>query len=183
VRYFLALVLAGVLLVFASGIWNVSAREYQTPWAAPELPGNAENAWINSEPLSLSDLQGKVVLLDFWTFGCWNCYRSFPWLNDLEKRLADKDFVVIGVHTPEFEHEKDRSRVVEKIKEFQLTHPVVMDNDFAFWKAMGNRYWPAFYLIDKVGRVRAMYVGEIHVGDKNARAIEEHINKLLSESV
>lgn len=171
------------MLLFANGLWNVSAREYQTPWVAPEFPLAKDAAWINSEPISLAQLQGKVVLIDFWTFGCWNCYRSFPWLNDLEERLTGRDFVVIGVHTPEFEHEKDRARVVEKVKEFGLTHPVVMDNDFQYWKAMGNRYWPAFYLIDKAGRVRAMYIGEIHTGDRNARAIEEQIERLLSESV
>jgi len=181
-RYFLAVVLAGALLAFASGLWNVNAREYQTPWAAPELPV-AGGAWINSKPLTKADLEGKVVLIDFWTFGCWNCYRSFPWLNELEKKLAGKDFMIIGVHTPEFEHEKDRAEVVKKVKEFGLEHPVVMDNDFGFWKAMGNRYWPAFYLIDKAGRVRAMYVGEIHTGDKKARAMEKQIEFLLSESV
>lgn len=182
-RLTLVILMAGALLLFANGIWNVSAREYETPWNAPDFPTTASDAWINSKPVTMAELEGKVVVVDFWAFGCWNCYRSFPWLKGLEKQFAGDDFVVIGVHTPEFEHEKDRDKVVEKVKEFGLTHPVVMDNDYTYWKAMGNRYWPAYYLIDKAGRVRAVYVGETHAGDENARAIEAQIERLLRESV
>ena len=99
---------------------------------APEFNQTSPETWLNSPPLSMADLRGKVVLIDFWTFGCWNCYRSFPWLNDLEQRLADREFQVIGIHTPEFDHEKDRSRVEAKIAEFGLKHPSMLDNDFFF---------------------------------------------------
>lgn len=151
------------------------------PFPAAEFHHNQAKDWINSKPLSLDDLKGKVVLLDFWTFDCWNCYRSFPWMNNLEKRYQDKDLQVIGVHTPEFKHEKVRSNIEAKVKEFELHHPIMIDNDFTYWRAMYNKYWPAFYIIDKKSNVRAVYFGETHEGDKRAIKIEETINKLLNE--
>jgi thiol-disulfide isomerase/thioredoxin len=149
---------------------------------APAFTHTAAAEWLNSPPLTLEDLRGKVVLLDFWTFACWNCYRSFPWLNDLEMRLHGRGLRVIGVHTPEFAHERVRARVEQKVAEYGLKHPVMLDNDFSYWNAMGNRYWPAFYLIDRQGRVRAHYAGETHRGDAQARAIEAAVVRLLAES-
>ena len=151
------------------------------PQHAPEFTTSAPEDWLNTEPLSLAKLKGKVVLLDFWTFECWNCYRSFPWLNVLEASLADEDFVVIGVHSPEFDHEKDRDAVAAHVEKFKLRHPVMIDNDFEYWRALDNRYWPAFYLIDGDGRIRATYVGETHAGDAQARRIERDIRALLGE--
>lgn len=176
-------VLAAALLVsvFITTPWTAGARQVDAPWAAPEFTHADASDWINSIPLKLADLKGKVVLVDFWTYGCWNCYRSFPWLKGLEQRLAGDDFVVLGVHTPEFEHEKDRSQVVAKATEFGLRHPVMIDNDFSFWKAMNTRYWPTFYVIDKTGQVRAKYIGEVHDGDRTAQSIERQIGRLLVE--
>lgn len=153
---------------------------YADPQPLPEFTGNHAD-WINSEPLSKQEIKGKVILLDFWTFDCWNCYRSFPWLNELEKKLSEEDFLVIGIHTPEFEHEKNRDNVVAKTEAFKLHHPVMMDNNFTYWKAFKNRYWPSFYLVDKQGNVRANFIGETHVGDANARQIENVIRALLAE--
>ena len=136
---------------------------------APEFTQTDKKAWLGSEPLTIADLRGKVVLLDFWTFGCWNCYRSFPWLNALETKFEDADFQVIGIHSPEFDHEKDRGAVVANIKKFNLKHPSMMDNDFAYWRAMGNRYWPTFYLIDKRGFLRHVFIGETHEGDSSCQ--------------
>ena len=152
------------------------------PDRMPEFTHPMQSAWLNSGPLTRDDLKGKVVLLDFWTFGCWNCYRSFPWMNDLEKRFADRKLQVIGVHTPEFDHERDADRVREKMREFELHHPVMIDNDSSYWRAMRNRYWPAFYVIDKKARIRGVFVGETHKGDRRARAIEKLITELLAES-
>ena len=121
------------------------------------------------------------MLVDVWTYDCWNCYRSFPWLNALEKRLADKDFTVIGIHSPEFDHEREPAKVKAKIDEFGLHHPVMMDNDFAYWRALRNRYWPAYYLVDKQGVIRQLFIGETHEGDARAVRIEEQINALLAE--
>ena len=150
--------------------------------AAPEFTHTLESEWINSAPLLLVGLRGTVVLIDFWTFDCWNRYRSFPWLTAMEARLADEAFQVVGVHTPEFAHEKIRANIEAKVKQFGLRHPVMIDNDFSYWRALGNRYWPAFYLIDKKGAVRAVFTGETHEGDRQARKIERAIRALLAES-
>ena len=151
------------------------------PFPAAEFHHNTSRDWINSEPLSLDDLKGKVVLLDFWTFDCWNCYNSFPWMNKLEKRHQMEGLQVIGVHTPEFSHEKIRSNIEAKAKEFKLHHPIMIDNDFTYWRAMHNKYWPAFYIIDKKSNVRAVYFGETHEGDQQAKEIEKKIKELLIE--
>ncbi len=137
--------------------------------------------WFNSPPLSVRDLRGKVVLLDFWTFGCYNCINSLPWLKAVENKFAGDNFVVVGIHTPEFSHEKKRERVAEAIEKLQIRHPVVMDNDFIFWKAMRNRYWPTFYVADKSGVVRGVYIGETHSGTGKAAKIESQIAALLKE--
>lgn len=148
---------------------------------APEFTHTQAEDWLNSPPLTLASLRGQVVLLDFWTFGCSNCYRSFPWLNALEQRLHARGLRVIGVHTPEFAHERLRAGVKYKVQQFELRHPVMLDNDSSYWKALGNRYWPAFYLIDKRGRLREHYAGETHAGDSQARRIEAAILALLAE--
>jgi thiol-disulfide isomerase/thioredoxin len=147
----------------------------------PEFTESTPSHWVNSGPLSIKELRGKVVLVDVWTFECWNCYRSFPWLNDLETRLADTDFQVIGIHSPEFERERDRDAVARKVEEFGLHHPVMIDNDFAYWRALNNRYWPTFYVVDKQGRIRARYIGETHQGSRQAKLIEQQIRDLLVE--
>lgn len=172
------LLLAGYCLLNAA-----PARELSAAQAAPAPPFTHQSAeaWINSAPLTLAELRGRVLLLDVWTYDCWNCYRSFPWLKAMEARLADEAFQVIGVHSPEFEHEKVRSNIVGKVEEFGLEHPIMIDNDFSYWQALHNRYWPAFYIIDKRGRLRAIFVGETHEGDAQAKRIEATIRTLLSE--
>ena len=176
--------LVAVLALSAMPQFSNKARAYSTvARPAPEFTQTDPEAWLGSEPLSIKDLRGKVVFIDIWTYGCWNCYRSFPWLNALEEKLADEDFQVIGIHTPEFEHEKVRENIVEKIKEFELKHPSMMDNDFAYWRKLDNRYWPTYYLVDKKGYIRHYFIGETHTGSKRAREIEFAIKQLLMESV
>lgn len=147
----------------------------------PEFTATDPAAWINSPPLTVAALRGKVVLVDIWTFDCWNCYRSFPWLNALEEQFAGAPFAVVGIHSPEFDHERDRLAVAAKTRAFELRHPVMLDNDFAYWRALDNRFWPAFYLVDKQGRIRFLHVGETHAGDPRAERIEEQIRALLAE--
>ena len=147
----------------------------------PEFTTTAEGHWFNSQPLERADLAGKVVLIDVWTFDCWNCYRSFPWLKSLEKKFAGQDFTVVGIHSPEFAQEKKPEKVAAKIKRFGLEHPVMMDNDFRYWRALNNRYWPAFYLVDRQGRLRYLHVGETHAGDRRASAIARQVEELLAE--
>jgi len=169
------MLLMGLVLLLASPTQAADQRPL------PAFSARAPSAWINSPPLELAALRGKVLLIDVWTFDCWNCYRSFPWLRGLEAELADEDFQVIGVHSPEFDHEQDAARVAAKVREFGLRHPVMLDNDFAYWRALGNRYWPSFYLVDKAGQIRFQHVGETHAGDARARRIEAQIRQLLDE--
>jgi len=177
-RRMLLLGVASILLLshFSTAI---QASELGIP--APEFTHTTQQEWLNSKPLKLTDLRGKVVLIDVWTFGCWNCYRSFPWLNALEQRYAGKGLQVIGVHSPEFDHERDTEALKAKLNEFKLTTPQMIDNDFSYWKALGNQYWPAFYLIDKYGLIQGYYVGETHEGDASAKQIEAKIAELLAE--
>jgi thiol-disulfide isomerase/thioredoxin len=175
------LVLFALVSRFGGPAAPVYAVEASDAPPAPEFTHSRTDDWINSEPLIVADLRGQVILLDFWTFDCWNCYRSIPWLKEVESRFHEQGLRVIGVHSPELEHEKVRDNVVRKVAEFGLEHPVMIDNDFSYWRAFRNRYWPAFYLIDKQGRVRALYVGETHSGDSQARRIEQEIEALLAE--
>jgi len=171
----LSLFLSAVYMLLIAGI---SAAHWEK---APEFTHERAADWINSKPLRIADLRDKVVLIDVWTFDCWNCYRSFPWLKSVEDRYGPKGLNVIGVHSPEFERERDREAVAAKVREFGLDHPVMIDNDFTYWDALGNRFWPAFYLVDKQGRIRHRFFGETHEGDPRAGQIESAIEKLLSE--
>lgn len=155
------------------------AKKTNPPAQMPEFTQVDPAAWINSKPLSVKDLRGKVILIDVWTYGCWNCYKSFPWLRALEDKFSDQDFQVIGIHSPEFDREKGRDNVVKKVEEFMLHHPVMMDNNRAYWRSLHNRYWPAYYIVDKEGNIRDAFIGETHAGDRNAKKIEKLITKLL----
>ncbi|MEM7208147.1 MAG: redoxin domain-containing protein [Pseudomonadota bacterium] len=177
---FAVLMVGAVSMLFLKHRDTVHAQSIE-PRAAPEFTQTSADAWLGSAPLTMASLRGKVVLIDFWTFDCWNCYRSFPWLNGLEAQLENTDFQVIGIHTPEFSHEKVRSNIEAKIAEFELKHPSMMDNDFQFWKLMQNRYWPTFYLIDKRGLIRYVFIGETHANTRRAKAIENAIAALLAE--
>jgi thiol-disulfide isomerase/thioredoxin len=146
---------------------------------APEFTSADPRDWINSTPLHWSDLANRVVLLDVWTFECWNCYRSFPWLRSVEERFAARGLSVIGIHSPELPAERERTNVRAAVVKFELHHPVMIDNDFRYWKALDNQYWPAFYLVDRHRRIRGTYVGETHAGDPQALRIEAAIEELL----
>ncbi len=137
----------------------------------------AGGQWFNSEPLTMSALRGKVVLVDFWTYTCINCIRTLPYIKAWHEKYKDKGLVIVGVHTPEFEFEKNPENVQRALKDFGLTYPVVQDNDYATWQAYANHYWPAKYLIDKDGKIRYTHFGE---GDYDET--ETMIQKLLSEA-
>ncbi len=125
---------------------------------APEFKGISN--WINSEPLTMSDLQGKVVLIDFWTYTCVNCIRTFPFLKEWHAKYAGHGLVIVGVHSPEFDFEKLPENVARSTAESGLLYPIAQDNDFETWRAYSNRYWPAKYLIDHNGVVRYTHFGE-----------------------
>ena len=131
----------------------------------------AGGQWFNSEPLTMNALRGKVVLVDFWTYTCINCIRTLPYIRTWHEKYKDKGLVIVGVHTPEFEFEKNPDNVKKAIKDFNLTYPVVQDNDYATWQAYANHYWPAKYLVDKNGRIRYTHFGEGDY-DETERAIQ-----------
>ncbi|MCE5317995.1 MAG: cytochrome c biogenesis protein DipZ [Parachlamydia sp.] len=127
---------------------------------APELAGIT--SWINTEPLTIEGLRGKVVLVDFWTYSCINCIRTLPYHQQWVDRYRDRGFVLIGVHTPEFEFEKKHENVAKAVERFAITYPVALDNDYKTWQAYHNAYWPAHYLIDQEGIIREVQFGEGH---------------------
>lgn len=125
--------------------------------AAPELNNQV---WLNSQPLKLADLRGKVVMVEFWTFACINCQHVLPSLKALHAKYAEKGLVIIGVHSPEFGYEKELKNVQAAIAEADIQYPVAIDNDYATWSAYQNHYWPARYMIDKTGHIRLLQIGE-----------------------
>ena len=142
---------------------------------APEFAAVAN--WINSEPLTMEELRGNVVLIDFWTYTCVNCIRTFPYLREWHAKYANKGLVIVGVHTPEFDFEKLTDNVVRSAQDASLTWAIAQDNDFGTWQAYSNRFWPAKYLVDQDGTVRYTHFGEGAYIDT-----EEQIRSLLSEA-
>ncbi|MCK1335972.1 thioredoxin family protein [Bradyrhizobium sp. 38] len=126
--------------------------------AAPDFAGI--NNWFNSKPLNIADLRGKVVLVDFWTYGCVNCVNTLPHVTEIYAKYKDKGLVVVGVHTPEFPFERSASNVQAALKRHGITYPVAQDNDSKTWNAYRNRYWPAQYIIDQNGKIVFQHEGE-----------------------
>jgi thiol-disulfide isomerase/thioredoxin len=149
----------------------LAAAEVGKP--APEISGQS---WLNSKPLKLAELKGKVVLVEFWTFGCFNCRNVEPYVKTWHQKYSDKGLVVIAVHAPEFSHERVLANVERYIREHAISYPVAIDNDFITWKRYNNRYWPAMYLIDKRGVMRYLRIGE-----GGYRQTEQRIIELLGE--
>ena len=123
----LPLITVVLLLFFLS--FSVQAKE---PYPLPEFTQTSAQEWINSEPLTKQDLLGKVTLIDFWTYLCWNCYRSFPWLHGVENQYKSKGFQLVGIHSPEFEIDKIHANIKKNVKKFKVTNPVMVDNDMGF---------------------------------------------------
>jgi thiol-disulfide isomerase/thioredoxin len=116
--------------------------------------------YINTKPISLNDLKDKVVLVDFWTYSCINCIRTIPHLNEWYDKYSDKGLIIVGIHTPEFEFEKNSDNVKSAVQKFGIKYPVLQDNDKETWKEYENRYWPRKYLIDNEGYIRFDHIGE-----------------------
>ena len=173
-----AAVLGGLMLHLVNAC---GADAPAPPRAAPAFTHTQAGEWINSEPLDLERLRGKVVLVEFWTFECINCLRSADWIKKVAAEKGAEGLTVIGVHTPELPQERDVANVRAAVKRLGITYPVMIDGDFSYWKAMSNRYWPAFYLIDREGKLRAQAVGEMHVGEARARTFEEKIDAVMRE--
>jgi thiol-disulfide isomerase/thioredoxin len=142
----------------------------------PEVEFDGIASWINSEPLTLRGLRGSVVLVDFWTYTCINCQRTLPYVKSWHDKYADQGLVVIGMHSPEFEFEKERAGVIDAAERFGLEYPIAQDNDFTTWRVFKNAYWPTKYLIDRNGVIRYT-----HIGEGAYEQTEQMIRQLLAE--
>lgn len=174
-------VLTGAAAVAASvGILTAAAPTSggDIPSSAAQIAPEFQNIdrWLNSEPLKLQDLRGKVVLVDFWTYTCINCLNHLPYVKAWHEKYKHQGLVVVGVHTPEFAYEKSTRNVQDAISRLQIHHAVAQDNHYATWKAFNNQYWPAVYLIDKQGKIVYSHFGEGSYG-----ATEKKIQSLLVE--
>jgi len=140
---------------------------------APDIQGIT--AWINSAPLTMERLRGKVVLVDFWTYSCINCLRTLPYLKSWDERYRSKGLVILGLHSPEFSFEHSLGNVRQAVHRLGIHYPVALDNDFATWSAYQNQYWPADYLVDRTGHIR-----EVHFGEGAYAQTEQKIRQLLA---
>lgn len=175
-RVIATLILGAAILVSCGPVKQAAAMSVRpaddpTPTAEPEpvaslpnfgpAPEISNEVWLNTEgPLRLSGLRGKVVLLEMWTFGCYNCKNVIPHLKDWHNQYADSGLVIIGNHYPEFSFESDLNNLKQAVIELGIEYPVAQDNDRQTWGAYNNRYWPTLYLIDKNGDIRYTHIGE-----------------------
>ena len=141
--------------------------------AAPQF---AKGNWINSDPLTLEKLRGRVVLVEFWTFGCYNCRNTLPSVRDWDTRYRDRGLTIVGVHTPETDSEYNIDNVRKEVPALGIKYPVVTDNDYKTWKAYGVEAWPTIFVLDKQGRIRWL-----HVGEGRYEETENVIKTLLAE--
>jgi thiol-disulfide isomerase/thioredoxin len=180
-RYFLTTMLTTIA---ATKLGMIGCTTQHTTSATAKLPIEGELpslvgaiAWLNSQPLTVDGLRGKVVLINFWTYTCINWLRQLPYVRAWAEKYQDQGLVVIGVHTPEFEFEKNIDNVRRASTEMRIDYPIAVDNDYAVWRAFGNRYWPALYFVDTQGRIRHHQFGEGEY-EQSERVIQQ----LLSES-
>ncbi len=173
----------GPLSVLSQGISRLTSGDQMIPSGsiaeetkAPAAPEISSGSWINSEPLALKSLRGRVVLIDFWTFACYNCRNTLPAIKKWDAQYHDKGLTIIGVHTPELDYESNIDNLRREVAGLGIKYPVVTDNDYSTWKAYGVEAWPTLFVLDKQGRVRWMHVGEGAYDET-----EEVIKKLLAE--
>jgi thiol-disulfide isomerase/thioredoxin len=178
-------IVVGIAIVAASVYVTGFSRRLLSPFRTSSVYKSSESAtapelaageWINSEPLRLKDLRGRVVLIEFWTFGCYNCRNTLPFVKSWNDRYREQGFTVIGVHSPEFDDERKVENLRREVASLGIRYPVVTDNYYQTWNAYNVEAWPTAFLLDKQGRIRWMHVGE---GDYDEA--ERLIQKLLAE--
>jgi peroxiredoxin len=145
---------------------------------APEFPSLDRASWSGT-PTSLASQRGRPVLINVWTFGCINCTRTLPWVRSVAERFGKRGLTVIGVHSPEFERERDPKAVDAAREKHGLVYPSYLDNGHHYWNALDNHYWPALYLIDAQGKVRDVQFGEVHDGDGADARLRAEIETML----
>ena len=169
-------VLSMAISRLTSGDQMIPSRRVMEDTKAPAAPEISSGIWINSEPLTLKSLHGRVVLIEFWTFACYNCRNTLPALEKWDAQYRDKGLTIIGVHTPELDFERDIDQLRREIAELGIKYPVVTDQDYSTWKAYRVEAWPTLFVLDKQGRVRWTHVGEGYYDET-----EQVIKKLLAE--
>jgi thiol-disulfide isomerase/thioredoxin len=169
---------AGGILGACLLLQGVGAADLPRP---PEFTHTRPGEWLNSAPLTLAQLKGKVVLVEFWAFACSNCRESKAWVESVAERHAGDGLVVVAVHTPELAQEKSPDNVRDAVKRLAIRYPVMIDSDWSYWNALHNRYWPAFYVIGRDGLVHGSAVGEMHTGQYGARELDGLIDQLLAQ--
>jgi thiol-disulfide isomerase/thioredoxin len=179
-------IVVGIAIVAASVYATGFTKQLLAPFRASSTtfkssesataPDLAAGEWINSEPLKLKDLRGRVVLVEFWTFGCYNCRNTLPFVKSWNDRYREQGLTVIGVHSPEFDEERKVENLRREVASLAIRYPVVTDNDYQTWNAYNVEAWPTTFLLDKQGRIRWKHVGEGDYDDA-----EQLIQKLLAE--
>ena len=167
---------AAQLGMIGCGMQQMSPAIAQLPIEGdlPSLQG--ANEWLNSQPLATEPLRGKVVLINFCTYTCINWLRQLPFVRAWHEKYKDQGLVVIGIHTPEFEFEKNLDNVRLALKNMRIDYPIAVDNDYGIWRAFKNQYWPALYFVDREGRIRHHYFGEGEY-EKSERIIQQLLNE------
>lgn len=160
-----------------SGGQMIPSRAFTDETKAPAAPELASGQWINSEPLTLKSLHGRVVLIEFWTFACYNCRNTLPTVKKWDAQYREKGLTIIGVHTPELDYENNIENLRREVAALGIKYPVVTDNEYSTWKAYDVYAWPTVFVLDKQGRIRWTHVGE-GAYDKT----EEVIKKLLDDN-
>jgi thiol-disulfide isomerase/thioredoxin len=172
------------LLAAAYFLFAVGAGPLDQPTPRP-APAWANASWLNTErPLALKDLRGRVVLLNFWVFTCYNCTNTVPSLVDFDRKYRGQGLTIIGIHTPEFPPyagEHDKGNVERALRQYHIEYPIAQDNDSRTWDLYGIRYWPSFVLIDKKGTIRYEGYGEFHLNDGSYQTWDQRIRELLAE--
>lgn len=168
-------IIAALCLCIAGVGCSPGANVGQAPAPAPAPEFTGIERWFNSPALTMAGLKGRVVLVEFWTYGCINCARVMPHVKQWHQRYHDQGLVVVGVHTPEYNEERSVASVKAAIRRFGIEYPVAQDNGYRTWDAYGNRFWPALYLVDRDGKVVYRHYGE---GDYDVT--EARIRQLLS---
>ncbi len=168
-------------MVLLACLWGIlgsipfpNLLQAQTGIPAPDIPNEV---WLNSKPQQLKDLRGKVVMVEFWTFGCYNCRNIEPYVKEWHAKYAEQGLVVIAIHSPEFSYEKSTESVQDYIDKNKIPYAVPIDNDFETWRKYRNRFWPTLYLIDKQGVIQYVKIGEGGYAET-----DRQIQRLLKEN-
>jgi peptide-methionine (R)-S-oxide reductase len=181
IRLVVALMVAGLLTgtLMLTKSWRALGSRPVTVENATEAnmaPEFAGGTWINSDPLTIKNLQGRVTVIEFWTFGCYNCRNTLPFVKSWHERYASKGLTIVGVHSPEMDDEYQIENVRREVKSLGIRYPVVTDNNYSTWKAYKVEAWPTIFILDKGGKIRWSHVGEGAYAEA-----EQLIQKLLAE--